>query len=669
MRPFTTLLTILCLLILQAIPRAQRDSEFMKLFEQAREINDKGEMRRLVSKHYDSAITTSVEICQEIARRSNDTLEDQISALAAAWRKAHKSSFVDDMYSLYSLTLKGAYKKAHQDLLERWYPMQQTYANASSSKDDPKLTELGNEFLPMGDAFAELGDGFMAATCYRSGGYCFDETNRKEGADLKLACEAWGKFLDNWSGLQLKGDAFTQIKIRFEQLEFEGYGDPSKGPDARAKAKAAANPEYQPKPINASFELVDSIASVQRPIYSGDENYQLWPSIYLQKKGTSATFATLKDLSPKVLRTSYAKAYIDLNGDGEGDVEIPLGGKITPVRFKLGEGSEAREWAFLATVGLERDTYQGFDFNLGPTDDAMIIYFAGAGSIVGLIGETPIRVIDDNCDGRYGSKPMSWNYVGTAADSFQLDVDSLVVGESKIAVPWSELLKVDDRWYKLNSNEGGTDIVVARADVESASLKLSMKGPKADWVIVQGTGSLENCFYRVGKKGVEVPAGSYKLYCGQVSKGKRRSMMKALMLPSTSMRSWTVKPGQTTTLELGGPFGFDFTFKQDDETVSVIGDSIVVTGKNGETYQRLWGCVVQPEVFVRRQGAKKGKGAVKMKPVLSQQELEMHQNDRRWTWFPITKDFNKKKKGQDVELQLFQKKNRLFGKIQSDWKE
>jgi len=669
MRLFPSLLRLLVLLGLSLTASAQLESEFMKLFEQARSINDKSEMQRLVKKHYDEAIFTIVAINKEIGKRSNDLLEEQQAALAAAWRKALKSSFADDQYRLYSLTLKGAFKKSHQELLERYYPLMDSYREATQAKDEPRLTDIGGQLLSMGGSFEELGDLFHASVCYRDAGYCFDDSlyRRKGKGEYKLACDAWGKFVAAWGGLQLKGDAFEQAKIRFEQLEYEGYGDPSKGPEARAKAKAEANPEYQLKPINASFEVVSSISTVQRPVYIGDENYQMWPAIPLQKKGSSGKISTLQELSPVILRVSSAKAAIDVDGDGTGDVDIPLGGKITPVEFDL----DGKKWAFLATIGLQRDNYQGnTDFNLGPTDDILQIYIAGAGSIVGMVGETPIRLIDDNVDGKYGSPPLAWGQLGTIPEYFQPDVDTLVIGSSKVGVPWSELTKIGENWYKLNANEENSDILVARADVEAGKINLKMKGVSADWVLIQGTGDLANCYYRIGKKAIEVPAGSYKLHSGQISKGKRRSMMKALMLPSPSMRTWTVEPGKSTTVELGGPFGFDFRVDQDDEQIVVRSSTICVTGKAGETYQRLWGCVAEPDVLVRKAGSKKGKSEATMKPVRNQMEIQNYGNDYNAFWFPqLLQGIRKDKKGQDYEVQLYQKKNKLFGKITSDWKD
>ena len=172
-----------------------------------------------------------------------------------------------------------------------------------------------------------------------------------------------------------------------------------------------------------------------------------------------------------------------------------------------------------------------------------------------------------------------------------------------------------------------------------------------------------------GKKGTEVPAGSYTLYAGRVTKGKRDQTMKALILPTKDTPSWTVPAGGDATVKLGSPFGFDFSFTQDEETVTVDGKSVVITGSAGETYQRLWNCPAHIEVSIRKAGGKKGSKGEKMRPAGSQEEIIALNNDPQAAWFPIMGDpIKKKKAGEAVEVQLIEKKNKLFGKIESDWK-
>jgi seryl-tRNA synthetase len=123
------------------------------------------------------------------------------------------------------------------------------------------------------------------------------------------------------------------------------------------------------------------------------------------------------------------------------------------------------------------------------------------------------------------------------------------------------------------------------------------------------------------KLGLAVPAGSYQLFAGQVGQGSKLQKMKALVLPAKNAPPVTVRPGETATFELGAPFTFDFSVHQDATKLTVVGDSIAIKGKGGETYQRLWNCVVRPEVFTREAGKKRGSKGESMKAAESQQEV------------------------------------------------
>ena len=188
-------------------------------------------------------------------------------------------------------------------------------------------------------------------------------------------------------------------------------------------------------------------------------------------------------------------------------------------------------------------------------------------------------------------------------------------------------MEVGGTWYLFESTNGGKTITHAHRDVETGTLKLDVKSLSADWLVMKGTDKFENCYYNLvpgGKQGVVVPAGTYELFSGQVSKGKRQQTMKALILPGDNTRTWSVGAGETMTVELGAPFGFDFDFSQDEETLTIQGGSVVVTGKSKETYQRLWNCVVHPEVMIRKAGTRRGN---KEKKLRSAQSQEGHHRD------------------------------------------
>ena len=65
--------------------------------------------------------------------------------------------------------------------------------------------------------------------------------------------------------------------------------------------------------------------------------------------------------------------------------------------------------------------------------------------------------------------------------------------------------------------------------------------------------------------------------------------------------------------------------------------------------------------------AKKGSKGGRMTPTVNQNNLGVNGG---WAsvWFPLDLELEKKREGEDVEVQLVEKKNKLFGKIESDWK-
>ena len=58
-----------------------------------------------------------------------------------------------------------------------------------------------------------------------------------------------------------------------------------------------------------------------------------------------------------------------------------------------------------------------------------------------------------------------------------------------------------------------------------------------------------------------------------------------------------------------------------------------------------------------------------MKPLLSQEEIIDKGNDVGFAWVPYNGTVEKKKVGSPLQIQLVEKKNKLFGKVESEWKE
>lgn len=640
-------------------PAPQGEADFMNKFREAMKINATEEMTSLVKKRQHDAVNSIVSICESIAHSPTEKLETEIDALRKAWKRAHDTRFVDIMYEYFSL-LDPRFKASRSKLIRQYSIKYKEFVDASATKDATKLPGIGVDMQAYGKNFEEFGDWYMASNCWYHYALCFDEELRgKKGADLNRAAEGFGKTVEGREKIDLKDSTYLQSKVRYDVLG--DIAEKAKPKIAEAKAESTIS-------VLTTFEVVPTLEEIQRPLYTCDELYQMWASIFLAGNGSNGKVMSLGDLSPMVFRDAAAKASMDVDGDGTGELEISVKGDVSPVVFKIGAGDEEREVAFLATVGKQKANYQGFEMDLGPQQASMMIYIAPAGSVTGNLAGTSFRVIDDNLDGIYGSLPLQWAYMGTREGNYQLDMDSVVIGNEKRARPWSQFQLIGEQWYKFETTRAGLEFKVAPVDVGTGTIKLKYKGPaKPDFLVIQGEGELEWSYFDLlsgGKKGLEVPSGTYHLCLGQISKGKRQQMMKALVLPSEEMTTWIVGEGETVEVELGQPYGFDFEYSQGYNDFEVVGQSIVVTGMGGETYQRLWNCVVQPEVHVRKKGSTRGAKEEKLRPAGSQQEMDDWING----WFPFSKKIDKSKKGDDLELMLFEKKNKLFGKIESTWR-
>jgi hypothetical protein len=304
-------------------------------------------------------------------------------------------------------------------------------------------------------------------------------------------------------------------------------------------------------------------------------------------------------------------------------------------------------------------------------DEKMIVYLLGAASVTGVVNGTPMRVIDDSMDGIYGTVPQTWGFPGLTPGVYQPDMDSVVIGASKRAKPWSKLQQIGGAWYALDVTPDGKQLTATPATIETGVLKLDYKGPAPTYLVVKGTTPQNDRFYDLvdgGSKGVTVPAGTYTLFYGETRKGKKRQIQKlAIVPPAKDPPSWTVNAGETVTVSLGGPFGFDFKHTFEAEKLTIDGTTVAVVGAHGERYERAWNCVARPEVMWRKKGTKKGSKPEKMERVPDTAMLE--KLGFAATWFPMKLEIELKGVEGPIEVQLVDKKHDIFGKVESTWKE
>lgn len=657
------------------VVQTPEDQEFRKKFEQAMRIGSRDEMKKLVDRHTEQAVNWIILTAEAISRSPNETLYERMAALRKAWKASIGTEFCEEMERYFSL-MDSTIKRERAKLRSGYEDANQEYYANLEEQNDGVWEKLAAMFKSLAIAFEEIGDKYYASQCWGFVGTLNDEGLRgSKDADLKEACRGFIESMEAREEIGLKDRYYVEAKSRVERLVALGFGPESEEGKGGGESGAAAGPvaaeAAAPISTELTFELVEEVDEYERPSYYTDEIYPAWNSISLGAKESSSRIPRVEN-GPNVLRAGSAEVWIDLNQDGEGteegDVEIPIRGRLEPVVYEIGEGESRRKVAYLTRTGIEQDTYQKIEMNLAPVDAVMTIYILAAGSVVGEIDGTSIRIIDENLDGVYGSAPLTYGHVGMTGGRFQPEMDSMVIDEADHAVPFSEYTKIEDQWYRLEVQNGGTSLLAHPVELKTGVLKLDYEGrkPEPQFVIVKGQSDFENSYFDLTTdREVEVPVGRYELYFGLVSEGKKKQLMKAVMVPGEDTPIWQVLEGDEVDVELGSPFGFDFETVVEERTVLVEGTTVCVVGRGGERYERIWNAVPRPEVSVRSAGSRRGSRAEEMEGALDQDTV--YEQGWETAWFPLDLEIEHRE-GADAEVQLVEKRNELFGKIESEWK-
>lgn len=641
--------------------------EFRERFKKAMEIQSIEEMARLFKRNDHEAVVWVMELCESIAERSSEELETLAAAHRKAWLEAFGTRFPVHVYEYFSL-LDPQLKRERAKLRERYDKQRDSYLANLEKKDAPTFQLLANSFAGLADAFRQIGDHYYASECWVFTGLCYSEQNRGKDADRYQECTAYGKALEERKAIELEDKTYKEVKQSYDHLVAQGFDKP---PEEGGAAGAGAGETVEESKIAVlTFDRIQKVTDFERPNYNADEFYQIWDALSVGEVGGQTKFAKLGELSPAVIRTADSEMKIDTDGDGKGDLGIPFTGNLEPVTFEIGQGEERRNWGVVTIIGVQNDLYQDLQVNLAPSTENCTVYYLNAASMVGQVEGVSVRVIDDNLDGVYGSPPKSWQNIGLTKNHYQPELDSIVVGENRRALPWSEYQKIGDGWYKLEARKGGKELAYAPVTPQIGWVKLKFKGPKPAYVVLKGTGKYENCYFDIARtsgKGAEVPAGEYELFYGEVRKGQRRQMLKTLILKGDGQDSWKVKPGEVTTVELGGPFGFDFRYELEGEQLTIPGSSVCVIGEAGERYERPWRCVPLPQVIWRKQGARRSVKGGAMKALVDTEPI--YEKGYEVTWFPLDLTIHIQPGKEGIDVQLVEKKHKLFGKVESAWKD
>lgn len=208
--------------------------------------------------------------------------------------------------------------------------------------------------------------------------------------------------------------------------------------------------------------------------------------------------------------------------------------------------------------------------------------YSTGGAMIGKVNGVRIMLIDQNNNGRY--------------DDF--GQDAMVVGKGSTASFLSRRVNVKGELFDITVNSLGSAIEMTPYNGEIGRLNLvkgyQSKGGKITSAVVLSEDG-ETSFNLAGlKKGLTVPAGSYKLAYGTIKKGTETVHVKA-----GRMQSLVVAPQKEFDLSWGGPINAEFEYARTGNEVKVSPQKLWFYGRSGEEYYD-WFPDGQPPKFIVR---------------------------------------------------------------------
>jgi hypothetical protein len=636
--------------------------ELVFQFRQARGTGDLRAMAQLLRQNQAVAITWIIDTATSMGTHPSDELAEDLQSQKRAWREAYKTGFVDHMEQYYQF-LRHELRATHQQLQHEYLRIREKSdaltKDRQAASRTTQLEAFAAELRKVAEAFEELGDHYYAAECWLVAGNNVNEhTLSEQEANLGLALLAYQRFLEHRKAIELEDGTTSIVETKVEYYESLGAAaGEAKGPTASITLGSAL---VAPATVVHQADL----EAVVRPSYFTDSVHLTWRALWLPGEDGSTAIDGVAG-GPRLVRTGAAEIRVE---PVEGEPQtLSLGGQQQLVETWVGTGDDRLPWSFLLMDTGNEEYFHTIKVDLSPGVQGLSLYVAPSASAVYELAGMRVQIFDDNLDGFYGSAPRLYSFPGMAKGEFEALVDSVLVDGEKRAVPYSEYLTLGGSWYRLEPQIGGKSLKATPATLRTGTVKFEPKGLEYDSFLVRGTEELSGAVFDLAgaKRGLALPVGRYQVLGGLVRQGKRSEIEKAVITPPLDNPGFLVKPDEETVVSAGAPFGFDFDYSVEGEELTVLGESIVVVGAGGERYHKIWRARVEPEISLRRAGSGRGSKGESMQLVWETQGLDEIGLTRAWK--PRDRTVANKF-GAEVEVQLLEKKNKLFGKIESVWK-
>ena len=635
---------------------------------------------------------------QDLAEASLDILLDDLSAVdrrhlhgelrTLAWsmdRVVGQERFIERVRLVLDMEL-GDRRRRHHAVLSM-IEGQELFANARSEKSEESWERASQKMESAIKEFASLGD---------------DEHAIYTLTDLSELERFRGRPWERSKVLQRIGEhgerlTFDFVLVSNAKIELDNLLEAGVDPDGERPSDADL-PEELTAEIDdgsagqgltawasgssdalSSFEYVlakKGLSGVTLPSYYPADNYLLWPQTWIDGIGPSEMDSQRVNLfkpDGKIwgVRRDGGTFFLDL--DGSGDDELEFTPNTSPKLVEVPrEGADPLGMLF--SIPGDREQFFGIEVNYAPQPTGARMRFNISGYMEGEALGQSIRLYDTNLTGAYGDVFETHDdlYTEYTEDDHisTIESDSVRIGKSKKAIPWSTVLPVGDAFYRATVKPDGTELTLRELNLQTGSVKLKVGTKiKPTHVVIREIGKLEGAYFdvvgpKLGKE-VKVPAGKYKLVFGRLETGKKTSMDQVRIYSGKSAE-FEIAEGETYELELGAPFDAQVTTRQDGDEFVVDMRTMRLFGTFGEEYACVFDEAFQPQVDVRGADGKMVEKGMKTRAA----DIEAWQKNTgrdNVLWFPQELRVDNADKAK-LQVRLSQKSHRLLGgPLESEW--
>jgi hypothetical protein len=192
--------------------------------------------------------------------------------------------------------------------------------------------------------------------------------------------------------------------------------------------------------------------------------------------------------------------------------------------------------------------------------------FAAGGAMTGSIKGTPVRLIDQNNNGKY--------------DDF--GADAMVLGSGDAASYLSRVVSLGGTLYNFEVNADGSEVAVSPFVGETGTLNLRegfKSQGKLESAVIASEGRDISFNLADAKKGMVVPVGEYTLVYGTVTSGTEIVHVKA-----GKMAPIAVRAAEESVPAWGGPITAEFSYTHENDTLTIRPTDLWFYGSAGEEY-------------------------------------------------------------------------------------